>query len=153
MLTTTEVNRLKADIDKHVSDMERLLPIVQSNTGEIAVRYWFYNWLEKQVEGKLRRIVQQAIRAGVIFDHKKHPEPPFTERVVYSDDTTEIRLQVNAPGSRIDVDTLMNLLIAGKFIDHTQLTELADKATKVTSPAHKFSSSLIEDMKERAGPR
>lgn len=153
MLTTTEVNRLKADIDRAVETMEQLLPSPGSNTGTIAVRYWFYNWLERQVEGKLRKVVKEAINAGVLFDHRKHPEAAFTDRSVYADGTTEIRVTVNAPSTRVDVDMLLQLLEKGKFIEHTKLTELVDLATKANSPAHKFSSSLVESRRESEGPR
>ena len=150
MLTTTEVNRLKSDIDERLLEMERLLPQSSSNTGETAVRYWFLNWLERQVEGRLRRITKQAISLGVIFDHKKQPEPPFTDRIVFADDTVEIRVKVNAPSTRLNIDRLKALLIEGKHIDHGTLEDYIGRATLEIAPAHHFSSTLVEGSRNHA---
>lgn len=150
MMTTTEVNRLKSQIDKAILDMEELLPTPsgRGNTGAVAVRYWFYNWVERQIEGKLRKVTKEAVAIGVIFDHKKNPEAPFTDRSVYADDTVEIRVAVNAPGTRLDMDLLRFLLTDGGYIDQGTLEGLITKATKVNAPAHRFTATLIEGDRE-----
>lgn len=149
MMTTTEVNRLKSQIDKAILDMEKLLPEGgRGNTSAVAVRYWFYNWVERQIEGKLRKVTKEAMAVGVIFDHKKNPEAPFTDRSVYADETVEIRVAVNAPGTRLDLDLLRFLLTDGGYIDQGTLEGLITKATKQNAPAHRFTATLVEGSRE-----
>lgn len=144
MLTTTEANLLKSNVDKSLLDMEKFLPTAKSNVGEVALRYWLYNWAERQLASRLRSIDKEAILTGLIFDHKKHPLPAGTDRPLYQDENVAIRVEVKQPGKRIDVPMLRHLLLTGKHISATVLDELIAEATIENAPAHQFKSTLVE---------
>lgn len=146
MLTTTDVKRLVSDLDYRIMDMEKVLPHPQSNVGKVALDYWFLNWISKQVDGKIRKMLKEAVMLGVIPDHKKHPFPPFTQKVVYSDDVVQISVSVNAPSQSVKWDAVCQQLLDDKVISDGRLAQIIHDNTVDNAPAHKFSSILIENV-------
>jgi hypothetical protein len=121
-----------------------MLPSAKSNTGAVALQYWLYNWLSKQVDGKLRTVTKEAIRTGVIFDHKEEPLPGGTVKQVYSDDMVAISVSVNQPTSSVKWDRVRQALVDGGYIGEHDLGDIVHRHTVKNAAAHKFSSVLIE---------
>lgn len=145
MFTATEVNRLKSNVDAMLIQAENMLPNTGTNTGKVALLYWLYRWMERQIEGKFRRVTKDAIECGIIFDHKKAPLPEFTEMSLYKDDWVEVRVVVSAASKQVDLDHLSELLVTGDYITEHQLNLLKIEATKTNKPAHRFSAVLMGD--------
>jgi hypothetical protein len=145
VLTTTEARRLTSAFDAKLIEMEHMLPSSGTNRGAIALQYWFFNWMTKQLDGKLKRVTKEAITSGVIFDHKKSPLPPQTQKLVYSDDTVHISVTVNAAATRVDWSSVVQELVDRKLVSQSEIDELVSAHTKENAPAHKFTSFLATD--------
>jgi hypothetical protein len=146
-LTTNEARRLVSSLDAKLLELEHALPTSPSNTGQVALRYWFYNWLARQVDGKLRKAVNEAIETGVIFDHKAKPLEGGTVKPVYDDDMVGVTVSVSRSTHSIKWDRVREDLVDGGYISKHTLGELIAKHTSANAAAHKFSSVLKESDK------
>jgi len=144
MLTTSEAGRLRSFVDAGLMNLEDLLPTAASNTGAVALRYWLWNWVSKQVQAKVKVADKEAIRVGALFDHKDKPLAPGTNLEIYRDDNVSIGVEVRQPSRRLDINRLKLLLINTGRISESELDEMIDAATNDTAPAHLFRSTLVE---------
>ena len=109
-----------------------------------AWEYHVASHLLRIAETRRKRAHAAAVRAGVIFDHERAPEPVGTNRLVYSGPLVEIGVAVAAPIEGIDhAGFVADLLRAG--VKPALVKRLTTKHTTETRPAHKFTSSLRTD--------
>src|SRR5678815_5817041 len=87
MLTATDANLLRSKLDKAVLNIGKTngtkLPAPKSNTEGVALQYWLWSHVAKQVEALRKSASREAIKVGVIFDHTKDPQDPGTEKLIY----------------------------------------------------------------------
>ena len=147
MLTATDANLLRSKLDKAVLNIGKTngtkLPAPKSNTEGVALQYWLWSHVAKQVEALRKSASREAIKVGVIFDHTKDPQDPGTEKLIYRSDSVFVTLRVANPSTRVDNDTLIReLRKAG--VKQTVLDNAIIAATKTNNAPHYFSANLVE---------
>ena len=108
----------------------------------VAWEYHLASHLLRVAETRRKKAHADAVKAAVIFDHEKFPEPVGTNRLVYAGEVVEISVSVAAPIAGVDhVAFVVDLLKAG--VKPALIKRLTAKHTTETRPAHKFVSSLV----------
>lgn len=107
-----------------------------------AWEYFVAHHLQGYAKGRLDQAKAECIKAGVLFDHLRNPEPAKTEKVLYTSNLITVTLTVKAPGARYDIDEMIRFL-AGKGIDLALLLEAKEHARYETKPAHEFRPLLV----------
>jgi hypothetical protein len=99
----------------------------------VAMRYHLARTAATVAASENKKATSAAVKSGVIFDHKAHPEPAGTEREVYDDGEVRITLKVAEPSQKLDEAAFLAV----------KLQRLVDKHTHDTAASHTFSSSLV----------
>ena len=86
---------------------------------------------------------KEAIKAGVIFDHRKEPLTAGVEKQCYSSDVVNVNVKTSNPGTRLDKDMLVEVLLK-KGVKKELLEACIEQATVETNPPHRFSAVLVE---------
>jgi hypothetical protein len=115
---------------------------VNRATEPLAWKVFVAKLLVKRAAAREKAAIKDAIKGGVLFDHKEEPRPIGTNTVVYDGDVIRIDLQVGTPGTRLDVDALIPALVkAGLRLD--RVNELVNRHTVENAAPHMFTASLV----------
>lgn len=87
---------------------------------------------------------EDAVKAGIIFDHVKYPRTPDDNGMLYVGDQVGVYLSVKNPGKRVNIDKFCDALMALGVREHT-IDEARQSAVEVSKPAHEFKVSLITE--------
>jgi hypothetical protein len=109
----------------------------------VAMRYHLARTAATVAASENKKATSAAVKSGVIFDHKAHPEPAGTEREVYDDGEVRITLKVSEPSQKLDEAAFLAALGPMFKIPAVKLQRLVDKHTHDTAASHTFSSSLV----------
>lgn len=109
---------------------------------------WEYHWashLLRIAETRRKKAHAAAVKAGVIFDHEKHPMAVGTSCVVYPGSVVEISVTVAAPIEQFSLPGFMADLAASKLVATVLRTvrRLVGRNTSEARPAHSFKSTLV----------
>lgn len=110
---------------------------------EVAKRYHDSRTASTSAEREKTDATAAAVKIGVLFDHKEHPEPPGTSRQVYDDGTVRIMLRVVEPIEKLDGPAFLAALIAAMPKQAATIKRLLTKHTTKLPAAHAFTSSLV----------
>jgi hypothetical protein len=147
MLTSTEANRLTSAIDKMLMNVGKTngtkLPASKSNTGDIALQYWLATVVSRFANNLMKKATKDAIKAGVIFDHKRDPLGPNIHRQLYNSDVVTISIETRNEGTRVDTETLRKELTKRGVKDGVLDAAWAAAIKKSAAP-HFFSATLVE---------
>lgn len=111
--------------------------------GEAAWEYHVSTQLAKIATKRRDDAIKAAVKAGVMFDHEKDPQPAGTQRVVYSGPIVEISVKVGESGRvGIDFPAFVDSLVKAK-VDPRLIERLRVKHRTETRPSHEFRSSLV----------
>lgn len=119
------------------------IPSGRPNAAETAAyEYHVASHLLRIAETRRKRAHAAAVKAGVMFDHEKQPEPVGTERVVYAGQLVEVSVTVAAPIVGLDhLAFVVGLLEAG--VKASLVRRLQAKYATETRASHRFTSSLV----------
>ncbi len=107
-----------------------------------AYEYHVSSHLLRIAETRRKRAHAAAVKAGVMFDHERAPEPVGTERVVYAGALVEVSVTVAAPVQGLDhLAFVVGLLEAG--VKPALVKRLQARHATETRPSHRFSSTLV----------
>jgi hypothetical protein len=118
-------------------------PLATNARPAIAMRYHEAREGARAAETEKSAATAAAVKCGVLFDHRAHPEEPGTERQVYDDGTVRIMLKVTEPSEKLDTGAFIAALVSVLKVPTGPLQKLVAKHTHPTSAAHSFTSSLI----------
>lgn len=114
------------------------------NTEAVAWEFFVAAHLQSIANGRLREARTSAVRAGVIFDHDKHPRTPQDTGVLYRGDNVVVTLTVKQSTITTDVDELCAYLI-DKGVDVKLIHDASEHAKKERRAAHEFRASLLTE--------
>lgn len=118
-------------------------PSTRNNEG-VAWEYFVAAHLQSIANGRLKEARAGAVRAGVIFDHDKHPRTPQDQGVIYRGDNVVVTLTVKQPTITTDVDELCAYLIQ-RGVDQKLIEHGLIEAKKTRRAAHEFRASLLTE--------
>lgn len=118
------------------------MPETKNNRDPLAWEMYLSHDLASIAEARKKAAIQACINAGMMFDHKEHPEPMGTSRTVYSGEHMVITLRVNSAAPRFD-----SAKLKGVMLRHKISSQVADSVYKEClvdgSPAHIFRAMPI----------
>lgn len=118
------------------------MPRSKLNTEPLAFEVFVAKHLEKIAKARSAKAIKAAIKAGVMFDHEKDPEPDGTARIVYDGDVVRIDLTVGTGRAGFDLEGFVESLLAAK-VEPKLLKRLVSKHETVTASPHSFKASLV----------
>ena len=74
-----------------------LMPVSKQNSEQFAWDYYVAHKIEHYGKACKDKARKEAIKYGVMFDHKVLPKPPGTDEVVYAGDAVCIKVYVKNP--------------------------------------------------------
>lgn len=114
----------------------------KNNTEPLAFEVLVSKRLAKLAAAREALAIRDAIKAGVMFDHKDDPLPEGTSKVVYDGDVVRIDLKVTGGRDGIDHDAYVaDLEKAG--VAPALLKRLAAKHATMSACPHSFTPSLV----------
>lgn len=134
---TDGINTLFASIG---TTKETKVPkLSKSNVAMIAWEYYVAKRLDTMASARRKEATKQAVEAGVIFDHEKHPREAGTTDKVYEDENILILVSVSSPSTSYNAQKLIAFLEASLDAQGLELLEEAKRlAVTVRRPAHEF---------------
>lgn len=117
------------------------MPVSKKNTEPVAYEFYTSAHLARIAEARKKKAHAAAVKAGVIFDHEKDPQPIGSNTRVYAGDVIEIACSVTTPATRLDADAFVSdLEKAG--VKLALLNRLRNKHTHENRAPHKFTASI-----------
>lgn len=148
MISATDANKLRSGIDKALLNIGKTngtkLPQSKSNSGQAALQYWLATMVVRFANNMMKKATADAIKEGVIFDHKKHPLPAGVNKMFYQSDVVNVVIETRAASTRVDLDKLRTKLREAKVKD-TVIDEAFAGATVSNAPPHLFHATLVEE--------
>jgi hypothetical protein len=114
------------------------------NTEATAWEFFVAAHLQTIAAGRLKEARASAVRAGVIFDHDKHPRTPQDTGVLYRGDNVVVTLTVKAPTVTVDVDEVCAFLI-DKGVSVKLVSDAVEHSRRERRAAHEFRASLLTE--------
>jgi hypothetical protein len=118
------------------------MPRSKLNTEPVAWEYHAASVLLRAADARKELAHRNAVKAGVLPDHKKDPRPAGTHEVIHDGDVVRIDLAVTTPATRLDTVPLW-AAIEKAGIKRAALDKLIAKHTLTNAAPHKFTSSLV----------
>ena len=146
MLSSSERNKLTDAVNTKFADIGKKngtrMPASTSNTDSYAYDLWVAQQLVALANKRKEHAEKAAIKAGVLLDKEKNPQPEGSKQVVYSGDNVAISLAVSNAATRVNVDKLLERLIfAG--VNPDIIEDAVANASSKSRPAHVFSTYLL----------
>ncbi len=146
-LDTTRANTMTESMTTAFQSIGHGAPVTMprggtKNTGPIAWEYLVSSILASAAEARKELARRNAVKAGVLPDHRKEPRVVGTEAVVYEDGIVRIDLTVTTAGTRLDVGPLWDALERAG-IARSKLDRLVAVHTLTNAAPHKFKPSLV----------
>ncbi len=146
-MKATDAIKLRSNIQRVLQSIGNTngtkLPTTKSNTGEAALQLWLWRFVSRMVNGMEQEATKAALRAGVLFDHKKEPLPEGTLKQVYTSDVVDITVMVKRASLSLDQDMLKANLRKLKLTPE-QIDAAFDASMKYRAAPHEFSVVLVE---------
>lgn len=117
----------------------------EPKTRDAAKAAWEYHVASALLQLAAKRrdaAITAAVKAGVLFDHKKAPLPAGTQRVVYTDPFVEVAVKVEEGRAGVNHPGYVADLLLAK-VDPKLLARLDRKHATTSASPHKFTSSLV----------
>jgi hypothetical protein len=140
----TLVDKLNTSFAKLGTANGTVMPKSTSNLEPIAWNLWCAHHLATLANKRKERAEADAVKAGVIIDKEKDPQPAGTRTVLYNGDLVSVALEVRQPATRVSTDKVIEYL-ANHGVPGGLLDDAVAHATSTTRPAHVFSTMLITD--------
>jgi hypothetical protein len=141
-LSSNRLNAIRSKVDAAwLAIWEIKHPPSKRNDASIAWEYWLASFLSSAAEKKRRAVEKEAIKAGVLIDKEKKPEPVGTDRVVYPGDIVNIRLEVREGRTSIDANKMAEYLVS-KGVKQKLVEDAMNHAEVKTRPAHVFTATI-----------
>jgi hypothetical protein len=118
------------------------MPKSSSNAEPLAWELWCAHHILTLANKRKEKAEQAAVKAGVIPDKERDPQPAGTKSVIYNGEVVSIGLEVRQPSTRVSTDKLLNYL-ADHGVHQELLERAVESATSTTRPAHVFTTMLI----------
>jgi len=152
MLTAADANAKTAAINSEfatigyardeATDVDTRMPRSKKNTEAAAWDYHVASQLLRAAEARREKAHKACVTLGVMFDHKKNPDPVGTDRLVYPGDVVEISVKVTTATTKLDaVELGVRLVKAGLSIKIVE--KLYRECTVENDAPHKFTTSLV----------
>jgi hypothetical protein len=144
-ITTEAANKKTTAIADAFGDIgfdETGMPKSKANLDAVAWEVLVAKQLKSAAEAREGAAIKAAIKAGVMFDHKKNPHDAGTACVVYQGEAVRIDLAVGFGREGVNHDKYVALLAAAG-VDPKLLARLALNCATVTAPPHSFSAVLV----------
>jgi hypothetical protein len=146
MLTSTSANLLTNKLNQAFDKIGRSngtsMPHSERNTENVAWELHVARHLSSLADGRKKAATKAAIQSGVIFDYENNPKPAGTTESVYNGDVVSVNVLVKKGRAILNSDSFINdLLNAG--VDRALVGKLVDKHTKLSAPAHNFTTALV----------
>ena len=146
-LTTARANEKTAAIKESFEEIgnagDTAMPKgTRNNIEHLAWEILVSDLLQSAAVTRAKKARTAGIKAGVMFDHKKHPDEAETARVVYNGDLVRIDLTVGTGRDGIDHDAFVAFLLKAK-VDAKLLARAAVNCATTTAPPHKLECSLV----------
>ena len=146
MLSSSERNKLTDAVNTKFADIGKKngtrMPASTSNTDSYAYDLWVAQQLVALANKRKEHAEKAAIKAGVLLDKEKNPQPEGSKQVVYNGDNVAISLAVSNAAARISIEKLLAYLtehgVPGGLLDDA----IANASSK-SRPAHVFSTYLL----------
>jgi len=117
-------------------------PRSKENTAPTAWEYFVSFHLAGLAKGRLDAAKKACIKAGILFDHERHPRMPGDNGLIFTGEQVGVFVTVKNSGTRLDTDKLYAILMA-KGVSEDVLSEAYEEASYKTRPAHEFRPSLV----------
>lgn len=118
------------------------MPRSTKHTDKIAWEYHVASHLARIAEARREKAHREAVKLGVLFDHRKEPLPEGTDQLIYAGDIVEIAVKVTTPADRLDPTELGVALVKAGVAMKT-VEKVFRACTHQTAAPHKFVSSLV----------
>lgn len=146
MLSSSDKNKLVDKVNTAFSNIGKkngtMMPPSDSNLDSYAFDYWIAQQLVALAGKRKEQAEKAAVRAGVLLDKEKDPQPEGSKLVVYNGDHVAISLSVSNSAARVNTDRLVAYL-AEHGVDDALLEKAVEHATLKSRPAHVFTSYLL----------
>lgn len=146
MLDSSTANLLTNKINKAFDNIGKTngtsMPTSARNMDALAYELHVAMHLARMAEGRKTQAMKLATTNGIIPDYKKEPRNPGTNETVYNGDVVNVQLSVRVGRAILDGDGFINALL-DRGVDSQLVGELAAKFTKISSPAHMFTTTLV----------
>jgi len=117
------------------------MPQTTKNTDAIAWELFIAQHIARIAEARKDEAHKEAVKAGVLFDHKSNPKDMGTHSI-YTGDIVSYICKVNSPPSRLDTKMLRSeLLKAG--VSQEVVNKCYARSTKELAGAHSFVGTLV----------
>lgn len=147
-MTRRERNKLLTTINKKFSDLGKDMPASTSNLSPTAWEYFIASHLSSLCSGRTKNAKTEAMKAGVLPDYEDNPLSPGQYEALFNGEHIAIDLTVRQPSVSYDANKIQDYLL-GAGVDQDLLTKAMQHASKVSRPAHVFSSRIkVEDGDE-----
>jgi len=126
-----------------------ICPPSKSNVALIAYEFVVAQFLRKQADARFEQATREAVKAGVIFDHKKEPLAGGVTQVLHNSDVAVITVVTKAPATRFDKDLFIakaKLLVPAS--KHEAFEQLVYDCTKLNAVPHTFTSAFVDGTTE-----
>jgi beta-phosphoglucomutase-like phosphatase (HAD superfamily) len=146
MLSSSDKNKLVDKVNTAFTNIGKSngtkMPPSTSNTDSYAYDYWVAQQLASLANKRKEQAEKAAVKAGVLLDKEKNPQPEGNKQVVYHGDNVAISLAVSNAAERVNVDKFIEALAEAGISDHVVMAA-KDKATSKSRPAHVFTTYLL----------
>ena len=146
MLSSSERNKLTDAVNTKFAAIGKAngtkMPASTSNTDSYAYDLWVAQQLVALANKRKEHAEKEAIKAGVLLDKEKNPQPEGSKQVVYHGDNVAISLAVSNAATRVDVNKVVNYLIE-KGVSIGIIDCAIAHASSKSRPAHVFSTYLL----------
>ncbi len=146
MLSSSDKNKLVDKVNTAFTNIGKSngtkMPPSTSNTDSYAYDYWVAQQLVALANKRKEQAEKAAVKAGVLLDKEKNPQPEGNKQVVYHGDNVAISLAVSNAAERVNADKLIAYL-AEHDVDAQLLNDAIANATSKSRPAHVFTTYLL----------
>ena len=146
MLSSSDKNKLVDKVNTAFTNIGKSngtkMPPSTSNTDSYAYDYWVAQQLASLANKRKEQAEKAAVKAGVLIDKEKNPQPEGNKQVVYHGDNVAISLAVSNAATRVDVDKVVSYLIE-KGVSIGIIDCAIAHASSKSRPAHVFTTYLL----------
>jgi hypothetical protein len=146
MLSSSDKNKLVDKVNTAFTNIGKSngtkMPSSTSNTDSYAYDYWVAQQLVALANKRKEQAEKAAVKAGVLIDKEKNPQPEGSKSVVYNGDIMSISLAVSNAAERVNADKLLAYLAENGVPDDI-LEEAIAHASSKSRPAHVFTTYLL----------
>ena len=145
-LSSRVKNRLMDALNTGFDEIGKAIGKMPRSTSNLAPYAWDYFvacHLASRATKRKEQAEAAAVKAGVLIDKEKNPQPEGFRDIVYYDDVG-ITLEVRRASPRVDTDKLIDYLKAAG-VKQSILDEGLRLTTRMTKPAHVFTAYLVTE--------